>query len=50
MQKIKEYFPDKSSKNFKLTQASQDEVKKEVLHLNVRRSSRSSSVPATRLK
>ena len=50
MQKIKEYFPDKSSKNFKLTQASQDEVKKEVLHLNVRRLSTSSSIPATRLK
>ena len=35
IKKIKEYFPDASSNNFEFTEVSQDEVKKDVLHLNV---------------
>ena len=35
IKKIKEYFPDASNNNFEFTEVSQDEVKKEVLHLNV---------------
>ena len=50
IKKIKEYFPDGSSNNFEFTEVSQDEVKKEVLHLNVKKSSTSSSIPATTLK
>ena len=50
IKKVKEYFPDASSNNFEFTEVSQDEVKKEVLHLNVKKSSTSSSIPATILK
>ena len=50
IKKVKEYFPDASSNNFEFTEVSQDEVKKEVLHLNVKKSSTSSSIPATTLK
>ena len=50
IKKVKEYFPDASSNNFDFTEVSQDEVKKEVLHLNVKKSSTSSSIPATTLK
>ena len=38
---IKEYFPDKSNTNFEFAEVSQYEVKKEVLHLNVKNSSTS---------
>ena len=47
IKKVKEYFPDASSNNFDFTEVSQDEVKKEVLHLNVKKSPTSSSIPAT---
>ena len=50
IKKIKEYFPDGSSNNFEFTEVSQDEVKKEVLHLNVKKSLTSSSIPAKILK
>ena len=50
IKKIKEYFPDASKINYQFTEVSQDEVKKEVLHLNVKKSSTSSSIPATILK
>ena len=50
IKKVKEYFPDASSNNFEFTEVSQDEVKKEVLHLNVKKSSTSNSIPATILK
>ena len=50
IKKIKECFADASNNNFEFTEVSQDEVKKEVLHLNVKKSSTSSSIPATVLK
>ena len=50
IKKINEYFLDASNTYFEFTEVSQDEVKKEVLHLNVKKSSTSSSIPATILK
>ena len=37
IKKIKEYFPDASNNNFEFTEVSQDEAKKDVLHLNVKK-------------
>ena len=37
IKKIKEYFPDASSNNFEFKEISQDEVKKEVSYLNVKK-------------
>ena len=37
IKKIKEYFPDASKINYQFTEVSQDEVKKEVLHLSVKK-------------
>ena len=48
--KIKEYFPDAFNNNFEFTEVFQDEVKNEFLHLNVKNSSTSTSIPATILK
>ena len=48
--KIKEYFPDAFNNNFEFTEVFQDEVKNEFLHLNLKNSSTSSSIPATILK
>ena len=50
IKRIKEYFPDVSNNNFEFTEVSQDEVKKEVLHLSVKKSSTSSSISAAILK
>ena len=47
---IKEFFPDGSNNNFEFTEVSQDDVKKEVLHLNVKKSLTSNSIPATILE
>ena len=47
---MKEYFPDASNANFEFKEVSQDEVKKEVLHLHFKKPSASSSIPATILK
>ena len=43
IKKIKEYFPDASNNNFEFTEVSQ-KLKKEVLHLNAKKSSTSSSI------
>ena len=50
IKKIKEYFPDRSNNNFEFTEVSQDDVKKEVLHLNVKKSLTSNSIPPTILE
>ena len=50
IKRIKEYFPDASNTNFEFKEVSQDEVKKEVLHLHFKKPSASSSIPATILK
>ena len=47
---IKEFFPDGSNNNFEFTEVSQDDVKKEVLHLNVKKSLTSNSIPPTILE
>ena len=47
IKKITEYFP---RVHHRFTEVSQDEVKKEVLRLNVKKSSKNSSIPATILK
>ena len=47
IKKINKYFPDVSNTNFEFTEIFQGEIKKEVLHLNVKKSSTSSSIPAT---
>ena len=50
IRKIKAYFPAASNTNFKFSEVSQDDVKKEDLHLNLKTSSTSSSIPTTILK
>ena len=50
IKRIKEYFPDVSNNNFEFTKFSQHEVKKEFLHLSVKKSSTSSSIAAAILK
>ena len=50
IKKISEYFPVACNSNFEFIEDSQDEVKKEVLHLNVKKPSASSSIRATILK
>ena len=50
IKKINEYFPVAFNSNFEFIEASQDEVKKKVLHLNVKKPSASSSIRATILK
>ena len=37
IKKIKEYFPNGSSTNFEVTEIPQDEVKKEILQLKVKK-------------
>ena len=44
------YFPYAYNNNSEFTEVSQDEVKKEVLHLNVKEWSTSCSIPAAILK
>ena len=44
------YFPYASNNNSEFTEVSQDEVKKEVLHLNVKKWPTSCSIPAAILK
>ena len=50
IKKTKEYFSEWCNNNFEFTEVSQDEVKKEVLHLNVKKSSTSNSIPPIILK
>ena len=50
IKKISEYFPVACNSNFEFIEDSQDEVKKEVLHLNVKKPSASSSIRAAILK
>ena len=50
IKKIKEYFPGASKTNFEFPELSQDEVKKDVLHLNFKKPSINGSIPAIILK
>ena len=50
IKKIKDFFPDSNLSNFDFETVSMEEVPKEVLNLNIKRSFTSGSIPATILK
>ena len=50
IKKITKYFPDINSDDFDCETVTMEDVKKEILNLNIKKSSSSSSIPATILK
>ena len=50
IKKIKESFPNIVSGDFNFQVISREDVKKEIINLNVKKSSRNGSIPATILK